>query len=99
MHPFCYQCIINYKGSTLCRGRENIGFLSKNSFSIWQEVWTLHKKYFGIRQQDEQRWQQLDRECEKLHDQYKDAPQQKFVESLLLSVVSELEERSKDGKN
>ena len=68
-------------------------------FSIWQEVWTLHKKYFGIRQQDEQRWQQLDRECEKLHDQYKDAPQQKFVESLLLSVVSELEERSKDGKN
>ena len=68
-------------------------------FSIWQEVWTLHKKYFGIRQQDEQRWQLLDRECEKLHDQYKYAPQQKFVESLLLSVVSELEERSKDGKN
>lgn len=68
-------------------------------FSIWQEVWTLHKKYFGVSADDEEAWQQLDQECEKLHDQYKNAPQRKLVESLLLSVVSELEERSKDGKN
>lgn len=71
----------------------------KQYFSIWQEVWTLHKKYFGVSADNEEAWQQLDRECEKLHDQYKDAPQQKFVESLLLSVVAELEERSKDEKN
>lgn len=28
-----------------------------------------------------QRWQQLDQECEKLHDHYKNTPQQKFVEN------------------
>lgn len=67
-------------------------------FSIWQEVWTLHKKYHGVSADDEKAWQELDKECEKLHDQYKAVPQQKLVESLLLSVVRELEERSKDGK-
>lgn len=67
-------------------------------FQIWQLGWGMHKKYFGISADDEKAWQQLDRECEKLHDQYKNTPQQKFVESLLLSVVRELEERSKDGK-
>lgn len=66
-------------------------------FSIWQEVWTLHKKYFGIRQQDE-RWQQLDRECESIDKKYQGKPEQKFLQSLLLSVVAELE-RSKDEKN
>lgn len=68
-------------------------------FSIWTEVWNLHKKYHGASADDEQRWQQLDKECEKLHDQYKNTPQQKFVESLLLAVVRELEERSRDEKN
>lgn len=60
-------------------------------FEIWQQVWNLHKKFYGTQQQDAQRWQQLDQECEKLHDHYKNTPQQKFVENLLLSVVSELE--------
>lgn len=68
-------------------------------FEIWQQVWNLHKKFYGTQQQDAQRWQQFDQECEKLHDHYKNTPQQKFVENLLLSVVSELEERSKDGQN
>ena len=64
-------------------------------FSIWREVWGLHKRFYGIQQQDEQRWQQLDKECEQLHGQYKNTPQQKFVESLLLSVIAELERESK----
>ena len=67
-------------------------------FQIWQQGWELHKRFYGIQQQAEQRWQQLDRECEKLHDQYKDTPQQKFVESLLLSVAAELERESKHGR-
>lgn len=68
-------------------------------FQIWTEVWNLHKRFYGASADDEQKWQELDRECEQLHGKYKNTPQQKFVESLLLSVVSELEERSKDGKN
>lgn len=78
--------------------RNNVNF-KEQYFDVWTAVWNLHKKYHGIRQQDEQRWQQLDRECAELHDHYKNTPQQKFVENLLLSVVSELEERSKDGQN
>lgn len=64
-------------------------------FDIWQQVWGLHKKYFGISADDEQKWQQLDKECEQLRGQYKNTPQQKFVESLLLSVIAELERESK----
>ena len=66
-------------------------------FSIWQEVWSLHKKYHGIQQQDEQRWQLLDRECEELDKRYADKPEQKFLRSLLLAVVAELERESKYG--
>lgn len=65
-------------------------------FSIWQEVWSLHKKYHGIQQQDEQRWQQLDRECEELDKRYADKPEQKFLRSLLLAVVAELEGSAKN---
>ncbi|MGO4948354.1 hypothetical protein ACTQ50_18665 [Blautia sp. Sow4_E7] len=67
-------------------------------FSIWQEVWTLHKKYFGIQQQDEQRWQQLDQECAELDKRYADKPERKFLQSLLLAVCAELERESKHGR-
>lgn len=96
--PFATSALLTTRVRPCVEERRTLDF-KQQYFSIWQEVWTLHKKYFGIQQQDEQRWQQLDQECEKLHDQYKNAPQRKLIESLLLSVVSELEERSKDGKN
>ena len=64
-------------------------------FQIWQEVWGLHKKYFGIRQQDEQRWQLLDRECEALDAKYKGTSEQVFLQSLLLAVTAELERSAK----
>ena len=69
--------------------------VKEQSFAIWQQGGGLHKKYFGISADDEQTWQQLDKECEQLHGQYKNTPQQKFVESLLLSVIAELERESK----
>lgn len=64
-------------------------------FDVWTAVWNLHKKYHGIRQQDEQRWQQLNRECETLDKKYEGQLEQKFVQSLLLAVVGELERESK----
>ena len=94
MHPFCYQCIINYKGSTLCRGKEHMNF-KERYFAIWQQGWGLHKKYHGIRADDEQKWSQLDKECEALDKKYEGQPEQKFVQSLLLAVVGELERESK----
>lgn len=66
-------------------------------FEIWNKVWNLHKRYWDIRSGDEQRWKQLDRECEQLDKQYKNRPEQKFMRSLLLAVVAELE-RSGNGE-
>lgn len=65
-------------------------------FSIWQEVWTLHKKYFGVSADDEQKWQELDRECERIDKEYQGRPEQKFLRSLLLAVVAELEGSAKN---
>ena len=65
-------------------------------FSIWQEVWGLHKRFYGIQQQDEQRWQQFDQECEELDKRYADKPEQKFLQSLLLAVCAELERSAKN---
>lgn len=67
-------------------------------FDVWTAVWNLHKKYHGIRQQDEQRWQRLDRECAELDKRYADKPERKFLQSLLLAVCAELERESKHGR-
>ena len=75
-------------------GKEYMDFRTQY-FEIWQQAWNLHKKYYNIRADDEQKWQQLDKECEQLHGLYKNTPQQKFVESWLLSVIAELERESK----
>lgn len=67
-------------------------------FSIWQEVWTLHKKYFGVSADDEEAWQQLDVECEALDAKHKGQSEQKFLQSLLLAVCAELERSAKHGQ-
>ena len=67
-------------------------------FSIWQEVWNLHKRYYGIRADDEEEWKRLNDECETLDAKYEGKPEQKFLQSLLLSVAAELERNSKGGK-
>ena len=64
-------------------------------FDIWQQVWGLHKKYYNIRADDEAAWQMLNRECEQLDQQYKNKSEQKFVQSLLLAVIGELERGGK----
>ena len=65
-------------------------------FSIWQEVWTLHKKYHGVTADDEKSWQELDKECEQIDKKYHGKPEQKFLQSLLLAVAAELERSSKN---
>ena len=45
------------------------------------------------------RWKQLNDECEAIDNQYSGRPEQRFVQSLLLGVVAELErEASHEGK-
>lgn len=67
-------------------------------FDIWQQAWGLHKKYFGIQADDEQRWKQLNAECESIDKQYSGQPQQKFAQSLLLAVVGELEREARNAE-
>ena len=78
-------------------GKEHMDFRTQY-FEIWQQAWSLHKKYFGIWQRDEQRWKQLNDECETLDGKYGDTAQQKFVQSLLLAIVGELERNSRDAE-
>lgn len=63
-------------------------------FEIWQQVWNLHKKYFGASADDEKAWQELDKECELLDKKYQ-GKEQKFLQSLLLAVCAELERSAK----
>lgn len=67
-------------------------------FGIWQQVWGIHKRFYGIRQQDEETWKALNKSCEQIDQQFVGQPEQKFVQDLLLAVSAELERRSKDGK-
>lgn len=73
-----------------CRGKEHMNF-KEQYFAIWQQGWNLHKRYFGILADDEQKWSQLDKECEALDSKYKGLPEQKFMQSLILACVAELE--------
>ena len=65
-------------------------------FQIWQSVWNLHKQYHDVSADDEQKWQELDKECEQIDQKYQGKPEQKFLQSLLLAVAAELERSSKN---
>lgn len=80
----------------MSNGKEHMNF-KEQYFSIWTAVWGLHKKYHGIRADDEAAWKRLDQECKQLDQQYKNKSEQKFAQSLLLGVVAELERSSKDA--
>ena len=67
-------------------------------FTIWQQVWGIHKRFYGIRQQDEETWKALNKSCEQIDQQFAGQLEQRFVQDLLLAVSAELERRSKDGK-
>lgn len=59
------------------------------------QAWNLHKAFYNIQELDEQRWEDLARQCEAIDKQYINRPERKFTQNLLLSVVAELEEQAK----
>lgn len=65
-------------------------------FNIWQQTWGLHKKYYAIQERDEKQWKQLTDEAENICKKYERTPEGKFVESLLLAVIGELNRESKE---
>ena len=95
--PFDTSALLTTKVRHYVEERRTLDF-KQEYFSIWQEVWTLHKKYFGVSADNEEAWQQLDVECEALDAKHKGQPEQKFLQSLLLAVCAELERSAKHGQ-
>ena len=89
---------ITYSSSLRTNERRHMGF-KEQYFDIWQQVWSLHKKYYAIQEQDEKRWKQLIDESEAICQKYEHMPEGKFVESLLLAVIGELSRESKKTSN
>ena len=48
-------------------------------FSIWQEIWNLHKKYAFISKDDISQWENLTMEASRIHDKYSDSVGAKFA--------------------
>jgi hypothetical protein len=64
-------------------------------FSIWQEVWGLHKKYWRIPMDDSETWEQFAAEAEALRSRYVGMLEEHFVGKLILAVTNEVENASK----
>ena len=62
-------------------------------FSIWQEIWNLHKKYAFISKDDIPQWENLTMEASRIHDKYSDSVGAKFAEALLFAVTAEIVEK------
>ena len=59
-------------------------------WQIFGDVWTFFKKYADV-QADDEYWQTVVDEADKLHEKYKGKPEEGFAKCLILDVISELE--------
>ena len=48
-------------------------------FSIWQDIWNLHKKYAFISKDDIPQWENLTMEAKQIHDKYADLLLKKYL--------------------
>ena len=64
-------------------------------FPVWKEAWEIHKRFFGILENDEIAWEQLFQEAEEFGKKYAATPEKQFAQNLILLVVGELEQKSK----
>lgn len=64
-------------------------------FSVWQDIWSLHKKYAFISKDDISKWENLTMEAKQIHDKYADFVGAKFAEALLIAVTAEIDRKAK----
>lgn len=60
-------------------------------FKIYADIWGLHKRYFNIRDADDERWETLIRDINTICQKYQGQPEFGFVKALALEVLTELE--------
>lgn len=70
-------------------------FKESTYWSIWGDGCSLHKRFYGIREDDTSSWEAVLQEAKTIRDKYKNSDFEKFAESMVLLIVSELESRSK----
>ena len=64
-------------------------------WQIWADCCNLHKSFYGIAEDDTASWEKAVEAATEIQKKYKQTPEAKFVESLTLLVISELENKSK----
>lgn len=64
-------------------------------WSVWADCCSLHKKFYGIGENDAAIWEAVLQEAKTIRDKYKNSDSGKFAESMVLLVASELENKSK----
>lgn len=67
-------------------------------WQIWADGCSLHKRFYGIREDDTSSWEKVVGAATEIQKKYKQTPEAKFAEVLILLVVSELEDKSKPQK-
>lgn len=67
----------------------------KKVYDMFTSSWKFYKKYAGIQQSEDARWQQLVDESDSIVKRYGNS---RLVRDLLLAAASELERKSKEMK-
>jgi hypothetical protein len=62
----------------------------KTEFSLFSEVWTFYKKYYGTKRDDDQHWEQAVKEADAITAKYDSV----LARDLILAVLSDLEARA-----
>lgn len=73
-------------------------FKKSSYWSIWGDCCNLHKAFFGIQEDDTPSWEKVVGSATEIQKKYKQTPEAKFAEALILLIVSELEHKAKSRK-
>ena len=60
-------------------------------FKIYADIWGLHKRYFNIRDADDERWETLIRDINTICQKYERQPEFEFVKALAMAALTEIE--------
>ena len=60
-------------------------------FKIYADIWGLHKRYFNIRDADDERWETLIRDINTICQKYQGQPEVEFVKALAMAALTEIE--------
>lgn len=73
-------------------------FKKSTYWNVWADVYRVHKTFYGIREEDTVRWENLLEEAGKIRNKYKNTPEGIFAEKMVLLVAAELEDKAKSQK-